>query len=712
MLARRERTGFTAIVMVAAAMMGCSGSDYDDDPAAPPPPPPAPAAGNTLALTSGNRLVTFNRAAPAISTAVSISGLAGGESLLGIDIRPGGMPAGQLYALGSTGRIYTIDAGTGVATQKAVLAADATDTTTPFAALDGTDFGVDFNPVPDRLRIVSNTGQNLRVNVDTGATITDGTLNTAGATRVGVTAAAYINSFPSACRTTLFYLDSSINRLLTTSDPNNGTLADVGALGVNGDSMHGFEVVTAADGSNTAFAVLSVNGAPVLHAINLMTGAATAAGAITGLNSGELIRGIAIAPPASAPAQARGELLGVSETNKLVSFNSAAPQKLCTSATISGTQAGESILGIDARPADSGIYALGSTGRIYTLDTATAVATFKATLAADAADTTNPFTALDGTDFGVDFNPVPDRLRVVSNTGQNLRINVDSGATTTDTVLNPAGSAVTGAAYTNGFAGAGTTTLYGIDVANDRLVIQGQPSGNPNNGDLAAAGALGVSGDVQSLAGFDINGRNNGAIAALNLAGATTSELHTIDLATGAATRVNTIGGGERLRGLTLAAVPQATVVGVTADHRVVTFKTATPGTLDTSAVITGLQGGETVLGIDFRPATGKLYALTDGGRLYTVDPVTGGATIAPILAADAADMTDPFVALMGTAFGTDFNPVVDRLRTVSDAEENLRTNVDSGATLTDVALNRAPFAVSAAAYANNFAGTTPPRCT
>ena len=96
------------------------------------------------------------------------------------------MPAGELYALGSTGRIYTINTTSGAATQKAQLAADSTDATNPFTALDGTDFGVDFNPVVDRLRVVSNTGQNLRINVDTGATITDDALNSAGATRTGI----------------------------------------------------------------------------------------------------------------------------------------------------------------------------------------------------------------------------------------------------------------------------------------------------------------------------------------------------------------------------------------------------------------------------------------------------------------------------------------------------------------------------------------------
>ncbi len=300
-------------------------------------------------------------------------------------------------------------------------------------ALDGTDFGVDFNPVVDRLRVVSNTGQNLRINVDTGATITDDALNSAGATRTGVSATAYTNSFASACRTTLFYIDTNTDRLLTTSDPNAGTLSEIGNLGVNADAGSGYEIVTAADGTNSAIAVLTVGGATTLYTINLTSGAATATGAVTGLNSGETLRGIAAASTTTAPTQAPGSVLAVTDTNKLISFNNATPQKLCTSAAIGGLQAGENVLGIDTRPADGALYALGSTGRIYTIDTSTAAATQKSALVADAADASNPFTALDGTDFGVDFNPVPDRLRVVSNTGQNLRINVDTGATTTDT---------------------------------------------------------------------------------------------------------------------------------------------------------------------------------------------------------------------------------------------------------------------------------------
>jgi len=44
-------------------------------------------------------------------------------------------------------------------------------------------------------------------------------------------------------------------------------------------------------------------------------------------------------------------------------------------------------------------------------------------------------------------------------------------------------------------------------------------------------------------------------------------------------------------------------------------------------AVITGLQAGETVLGFDYRPATGGLYAIGSTSRLYLINGTTGAAT-------------------------------------------------------------------------------------
>ncbi|MEJ1966913.1 MAG: DUF4394 domain-containing protein [Gammaproteobacteria bacterium] len=272
-------------------------------------PPPGSVTGppgNTYALTSTGRLITFDRASPTLKTAMNVTGLQSGEVLLGIDIRPGGTTPGQLYGVGSSGRLYIIDPSTGAATLKSTLSADPTDTTNPFAALSGIEYGVDFNPVVDRLRIVSDNGLNLRVNVDNGAVITDGTLDVAGTTRSGVVDAAYTNSFASTCRTTLYYIDSATDKLLTTSDPNNGVLTEVGALGVDAGALSAFEISTAPDGTNTATAAFTVGNASNIYTINLTTGAATLNGAVSGLTANEQVRGLALAPPATSPANTLG----------------------------------------------------------------------------------------------------------------------------------------------------------------------------------------------------------------------------------------------------------------------------------------------------------------------------------------------------------------------------------------------------------------------
>jgi hypothetical protein len=713
MRTRSSQVSLLVGLVIATALAGCDNifsNDDNNNNNGVPPPGMGVTAGDVFAVTSANRLVTFNRAAPALSTAVNITGLQSGETVLGIDIRPGGTTPGQLYLLGSTGRLYTVDTTSGMATLKSTLSSDPASKTA-FTALSGTNFGVDFNPAVDRLRVVSDNGQDLRINADTGATLVDGNLNVGGTARSGITEVAYTASFATTCRTSLFYLDTTTNTLFTTTDPNNGTLSSVGALGVTGTPTGGFEISTAADGTNTALAVFNTTTGPTLYTINLTTGAATSVGAITSLNSNETVRGIAAAPPATGPANALGGVVAVTASGKIISFQPTTPQKLCTSVASTGMQASETILGIDTRPADGMIYAVGSTGRIYTLNATTGALTMKSTLTPNTGDA---FTALSGTNYGVDFNPAADRLRITSDAGQDLRVNVDTGAVITDGALNPTGFTETAVGYTNSFAGTGTTTLYGIDPLGDRLVVQGTQGAtpSPNNGDLTAVGTgLGV-GDIGSVAGFDILGTNSSAIAALNIGAATTSDLYNINLTTGAATKVATIAGGELVKELTMTATPAATLFGLTADGKLVSFKTTTPGTFDTSNAITGLQGGETVIGIDFRPANGKLYAATSGGRLYIVNPTTGAASSPVTLTADAADTTAPFTSLMGTKFGVDFNPAADRLRIVSDAGQSLRINADTGATTTDTNLvpvtGAATAQVIAAGYTSSYAPTPP----
>src|SRR6187455_2737815 len=138
-----------ATSLIVSVLTACGGGGGGGS--SPTPPPPAPPAntpvpppgagvtsGDTYGVTSTGRLVTFDRADPALDTAIAITGLQANETVVGLDIRAGGTTPGEIYALGSTGRLYTVNKTTGVATLKATLAADPADTTDAFTALSGT----------------------------------------------------------------------------------------------------------------------------------------------------------------------------------------------------------------------------------------------------------------------------------------------------------------------------------------------------------------------------------------------------------------------------------------------------------------------------------------------------------------------------------------------------------------------------------------------
>ncbi len=229
--------------------------------------------------------------------------------------------------------------------------------------------------------------------------------------------------------------------------------------------------------------------------------------------------------------------------NSLLRIDSATPGVIAASVGITGLQSGESLVGIDFRPFNGVLYGIGSTSRVYSLNVTTGAAT--------QIGSAGLFT-LSGANFGIDFNPVPDRIRVTSNTGQNLRLNPNDGTlSATDTQLAYAAGdvnvgqtpGVVASAYTNSFAGAVSTTLYNIDVARGVLALQNPP----NNGTLITIGNLGVFSTNQ--VGFDILGGSGTAFASLTTAGGISS-LYTINLLTGAATLVGGIGTGQTITGL------------------------------------------------------------------------------------------------------------------------------------------------------------------
>ena len=630
------------------ALWGASAVAADDPPVFPP--------GTIFAVDVLNRLERFDAAAPAQRLgSLNIIGLAPGEDIQGLDFRPA---TGELYGVGSTSQLYRIDPLTAVATRVG----------TPFSpALSGVFFGVDFNPTVDRIRVVSDLEQNLRLHPDTGQVVAaDTPLNPAG----DVMASAYTSNVAGAASTTLYGLDHGSNQLVIQSPPNGGVLTQVGPLGVDFGQNGGFDIAP----NGIAYAALGT-GAPnsSLYTLNLATGAATLVGTFS---SSSGLRSLAV--PAGPET-----VYGVTASNRLVKFRSNTPGSVLRNAPITGLQAGESILGIDFRPATGELYGLGSTSRLYRIEPDSAAAT---------AVGAGPFVpALSGTDFGFDFNPTVDRIRIVSDAEQNLRAHPDLGTVVfTDTNLTPPGNVVA-AAYTNNFAGATSTALFDIDSASDLLLTQNPP----NNGQLNAVGPLGV--DTDGATGFDI-ATGGTAYASLTPPGGNASVLHTVNLATGAATPLGPIGAGEAVRDIAIrlqAEVAYAVVLQPGPAHTLLRFNTATPAVVLSQVAVTGLQAGETVRGLDVRPATGELFALGSTSRLYRLDPDTGVAT-----ALGAGPLSTP---LSGTTFGFDFNPAVDRIRIVSDAEQNLRVNPHDLSVIVDAPLAPAGN-VAAAAYVNNHA--------
>ncbi|MCT7955888.1 DUF4394 domain-containing protein [Laspinema palackyanum] len=265
-----------------------------------------------IALNDNNTLVAFNSNNPTQTVSVGVTGIEG--TLLGIDTRPAN---GLIYGITTTNNIYSIDpqrlgftidangALNNTMTPATVSATLVSTLSQPFEG--GTVSGFDFNPVPDRLRLVGENNQNFRINVDTGAVIVDGTLAFAagdanGAVDPTISASGYTNSFAGTTSTQLYNIDTQLNTLLLQNPPNDGTLVTIGNLGVDFGNLAGFDIVSGMAGENTAFAVDN----SMLYSINLTNGQATSLGMIGG-NTGLNLQGLATLPNSTFRDTVTGE---------------------------------------------------------------------------------------------------------------------------------------------------------------------------------------------------------------------------------------------------------------------------------------------------------------------------------------------------------------------------------------------------------------------
>jgi hypothetical protein len=630
---------------------------------------------------SGTNLVPFDTANPAgAQTPVAITGVAAGETLVGIDFRP---QNGFLYGLGvnaaaDTATLYVISTRTGVASIVGAPGAAATPGQISYAATDLPDpatagYGFDFNPAADRIRVTTSTGLNFRVNPNTGQEVgaaPDTAINGAG--QAGADAAAYTNNAPNTTATagvtTLYHLNAATNQLFIQNPPNTGAAATVQNVTLNGvaldfTAVNGFDIpagvnVTANNAAATgrAFATLAVGGTTSLYSIELSTGAATLVGAVAGATA---VQGLAVQNDLGGLTAVALDATG----DNLVRLNTSAAGGGSNAVAITGVDAGETLVGIDYRPATGQLYGLGinaaaDTGTLYLIDPQTGAATAVSaigTVTFAATDLPDPAT----TGYGFDINPVVDRVRVTTGTGLNFRVNPDTGAPLgPDTAVTglPAGSTgVTGTAYTNGFAGTTATTQYTLDATSDRLFIQGAvaPPG-PNGGVQSNPLPITLNGaalDFTAVNGFDIPagvavGTSGSAAvgsgyALLTVGGAT--GLYAIDLSTGAATFLGAtaaaLNGGSGLalgNGGAVTGGGNVTSVSGQANGTATLFNVGTSGAATAGATLTPFPGFTGVV----RSARGDV----NGDGIDDTIFVTGPGTAIRFTVISGADNTTVLV--------------------------------------------------------------------
>ncbi|HEY5760188.1 MAG TPA: DUF4394 domain-containing protein, partial [Steroidobacter sp.] len=284
-----------------------------------------PAATSLFALSSdGTQLFRLlSTALSATPTTVTIAGVTAGETLVGIDYRPA---TGQLFSLGvnataDNATVYIIDPQTGAASVVGTAGLVAF-VTTAGAVVDlppvSAGYGFDFNPTVDRIRVVTGSGLNFRVNPNNGAPVDnnanaadginpDGGINGGPAGSTGVTAAAYTNSFGQSLTggvTTQYAIDATSNSLFIQNPPNNGVLTAAQTITLNGATLDfteasGFDIpasvrvtTSASPATGSGFAALTVGSATRLYSIDLSNGRATDLGAlpagVTGLAVGQI----------------------------------------------------------------------------------------------------------------------------------------------------------------------------------------------------------------------------------------------------------------------------------------------------------------------------------------------------------------------------------------------------------------------------------------
>ncbi|MCC7387524.1 MAG: DUF4394 domain-containing protein [Phycisphaerales bacterium] len=241
-------------------------------------------------VTDRGFLVSWDSQTPTdLLSGIALSGLAQNESIQGLDMRP---DTGELFAVGSMSRLYTINPATG--------AASMVGGGSFVPGLNGSSFGFDFNPTIDRIRNVSDANQNLVLNPNDGTStqVTD-LFYGAGDPNEGmdpnIVASAYNNNFKGSNQSQLFGIDSGLDLLVKQAN-SAGTLTTVGFIGTDITDWASFDISGQSGIAYAAVADVALN-RTTFWMIDLDTGAGSMIGEVGG---GTVIGAMTVVPAPAA----------------------------------------------------------------------------------------------------------------------------------------------------------------------------------------------------------------------------------------------------------------------------------------------------------------------------------------------------------------------------------------------------------------------------
>lgn len=451
---------------------------------------PGPEEGSIYILAEGNLLYEIDLENPTQAIdVIKIETKFPSENILSIDFRPA---TGQLYALSNFLTLYTINVNknrTGNAATAINPINEAPETPFPYIG-----FGFDFDPTNDRIRVSTGGFPSVRRNPE-NFTQDENDPNSFGALD-RVLGLAYSNNYSGATNTTLFAIDPFEDRLLRYNDRDALQTEVVGGLGSDIDEIGGFDIA-ARMSYQQEYALASVRRGEKweLDVVDLKSGKLTK---FSDLPAGNKIIGLAIPT---------GVAYAINQDRKLLSFNPAdnlqyGAEDLIREKLITGVPSGVKLLGLDLSVTKAPkLYALADNSRIYEIDHVTGAARENCRL-------TIPLDLANNPTFGIDFDPYDNKLRVVSSTRKNFKVELGTGLVSETDLMTLEGDPIKldAGAYDNvqlGLTNPGFTYFYGMDSETKSVYKM-----DPATFAMTRVSQLQIDGNLGTFNGFDIGGVN------------------------------------------------------------------------------------------------------------------------------------------------------------------------------------------------------------